>query len=48
MCYLPGGINTMSRSMPLFQVHIKECEAPEMCMRNGTGDTSNIGGMGLG
>ena len=49
MCLLPGMMDKMDRSMmPDLQIDIVRCEAYELCMQIKSGDTSNIGGFGLG
>ena len=49
MCLLPGMIEKMDRSMmPDLQIDIVRCEAYELCLMIKSGDTSNIGGFGLG
>ena len=49
MCLLPGMMDKMDRSMtPDLQIDIVRCEAYETCMPIKSGDTSNIGGFGLG
>ena len=46
---VPGTMDKMGRSMmPQLQIDIVRCEAYETCMLMKPGDTSNIGGSGLG
>ena len=46
---VPGMMDKMGRSMmPQLQIDIVRCEAYETCMLMKPGDTSNIGGSGLG
>jgi hypothetical protein len=49
MCILPERMYTIGRNMPLIYVNkIEKCKADEICMRNGTDDTSQYYGIGLG